>query len=183
MRERRARPAVRRARAPADAALPASCSLRERAARAVRHRRGALRVPVGPRLPPGYLQLAVLHERFPGVPRIALTATADDADARRHRRAPAARATRASSFAASTGPNIRYAIVEKDDARAQLLRFIRDEHAGEAGIVYCLSRKKVEETAACARRARASTRCRTTPGWTPTRAGATRTASCARTAS
>ena len=45
-------------------------------------------------------------------------------------------------------PNIRYTIVDKDDARAQLLRFIRDEHAGEAGIVYCLSRRKVDETAA-----------------------------------
>src|SRR6185369_12190265 len=45
-------------------------------------------------------------------------------------------------------PNICYTIVDKDDARDQLLRFIRDEHPGEAGIVYCLSRRKVDETAA-----------------------------------
>jgi ATP-dependent DNA helicase RecQ len=95
---------------------------------------------------PEYLQLSVLHERFPAVPRIALTATAD----------PQTRAeiiTRlkledARVFVSSFDrPNIRYTIVDKQDARAQLLRFIREEHAGEAGIVYCLSRKKVDETA------------------------------------
>ena len=95
-----------------------------------------------------YLGLNVLHERWPDVPRIALTATADDADARRHHRAAAA-AGRAQVFISSFDrPNIRYAIVEKDDARRQLLRFLRDEHEGDAGIVYCQSRKKVEETAA-----------------------------------
>ena len=96
---------------------------------------------------PEYLQLSLLHERYPQVPRIALTATADPqtraeiiarlglADAR----------VFTSSF---DRPNIRYAIVDKGDARAQLLRFIEDEHRGEAGIVYCLSRRKVDETAA-----------------------------------
>ena len=65
-----------------------------------------------------YLGLIVLHERFAGVPRIALTATADAHHARRHRRAAGAATTRASSSAASTGPNIRYAIVEKDERAA-----------------------------------------------------------------
>jgi ATP-dependent DNA helicase RecQ len=95
---------------------------------------------------PEYLQLSVLHERFPQVPRIALTATAD----------PATRAEiidrlslhDARVFVSSFDrPNIRYTIVDKDDARKQLLRFIRNEHPDEAGIVYCLSRKKVDETA------------------------------------
>jgi ATP-dependent DNA helicase RecQ len=96
---------------------------------------------------PEYMQLSLLHERFPGVPRIALTATAD-------------RVTReeivlrlglegARLFVSSFDrPNIRYRIVEKANARAQLLAFLRAEHAREAGIVYCLSRRKVEETAA-----------------------------------
>jgi ATP-dependent DNA helicase RecQ len=93
-----------------------------------------------------YLGLSVLHERFPGVPRIALTATADD-----HTRADILdrlQLRNARAFVASFDrPNIRYTIVEKDNPRAQLLRFVRDEHDGEAGIVYCASRKKVEETA------------------------------------
>jgi len=95
---------------------------------------------------PEYLQLAVLHERFAHVPRIALTATADATtrdeiverlalhDARRF----------VSSF---DRPNIRYRIVEKTEPRRQLLEFIQGAHAGEAGIVYCASRAKVEETA------------------------------------
>jgi ATP-dependent DNA helicase RecQ len=94
-----------------------------------------------------YLQLAQLHERFPDVPRVALTATADDhtrADMR-ERLALAGAREFISSF---DRPNIRYAIVEKDEAKKQLLRFLRDEHEGDAGIVYCQSRKKVEETAA-----------------------------------
>ncbi len=94
-----------------------------------------------------YLSLNVLHERYADVPRIALTATADDltrADIIVRLQLQAAQVF-ISSF---DRPNIRYAIVEKDDARRQLLRFVRDEHEGEAGIVYCLSRKKVEETAA-----------------------------------
>ncbi len=97
---------------------------------------------------PEYLQLSVLHERFPGVPRIALTATADP----QTRTEIAARLALqdARVFVSSFDrPNIRYTIVDKtDSSRAQLLRFIREEHAGEAGIVYCLSRRKVDETAA-----------------------------------
>src|SRR6202171_4094576 len=96
---------------------------------------------------PEYLQLSLLHERFPGVPRIALTATADPqtrAEITRRLMLEDARVF-ISSF---DRPNIRYAIVDKQEARSQLLRFIEDEHAGEGGIVYCLSRKKVDETAA-----------------------------------
>src|SRR6266850_403149 len=96
---------------------------------------------------PEYLQLSVLQERFPAVPRIALTATADAqtrAEILQRLELHEARVF-VSSF---DRPNIRYRIVEKDDARRQLLDFVRAEHAGEAGIVYCLSRKKVEETAA-----------------------------------
>jgi len=93
-----------------------------------------------------YLQLNILHERFPDVPRLALTATADDqtrADMIERLKLEDARVF-ISSF---DRPNIRYALVEKDEPRKQLLRFIRDEHDGDAGIVYCQSRKKVEETA------------------------------------
>jgi len=96
---------------------------------------------------PEYLQLSVLHERFPDVPRIALTATADP----QTRTEIIARLAldQARVFISSFDrPNIRYTIVDKADARAQLLRFILDEHAGESGIVYCLSRRKVDETAA-----------------------------------
>ncbi|HET7867852.1 MAG TPA: DNA helicase RecQ [Burkholderiaceae bacterium] len=93
-----------------------------------------------------YLGLTVLHERYPGVPRVALTATADD-----HTRADIVQRLQletARLFVSSFDrPNIRYTIVEKDNARTQLLRFIRDEHEGDAGIVYCQTRKKVEETA------------------------------------
>ena len=94
-----------------------------------------------------YLALNVLHERYADVPRIALTATADAltrADIIERLSLADARIF-ISSF---DRPNIRYAIVEKDNARQQLVRFIRDEHEGDAGIVYCQSRKKVEETAA-----------------------------------
>ena len=95
---------------------------------------------------PEYLQLAVLHERYPQVPRIALTATAD----------PQTRTEIIERLALGNGrvfvssfdrPNIRYTIVDKRDARAQLLAFIRANHPGDAGIVYCLSRKRVDETA------------------------------------
>jgi ATP-dependent DNA helicase RecQ len=81
-----------------------------------------------------YLSLNVLHERYPAVPRIALTATADDltrADMIERLQLGEARVF-ISSF---DRPNIRYSIVEKDNARAQLLRFIGDEHEGDAGIV------------------------------------------------
>ena len=94
-----------------------------------------------------YLGLSQLHERFPEVPRLALTATADD-----HTRADIVERLaldNAEQFVASFDrPNIRYQLVEKDDPRRQLLRFLREEHEGDAGIVYCQSRKKVEETAA-----------------------------------
>ena len=93
-----------------------------------------------------YLQLNLLHERYPSVPRIALTATADELtrdDIVRRLQLESARVF-ISSF---DRPNIRYAVVERDDARKQLLRFLQDEHEGDAGIVYCQSRKKVEETA------------------------------------
>src|SRR5258706_7994316 len=96
---------------------------------------------------PEYLQLSLLHERFPGVPRIALTATADPQTRTEIIRRLQLEDARVfiSSF---DRPNIRYAIVDKNEAREQLLRFIEEEHAGDAGIVYCLSRKKVDETAA-----------------------------------
>jgi ATP-dependent DNA helicase RecQ len=96
---------------------------------------------------PEYLQLSLLHERFADVPRIALTATADLQTRVEiiHRLALGEARLFVSSF---DRPNIRYTIVDKQDARQQLLRFIREEHAGDAGIVYCLSRRKVDETAA-----------------------------------
>ena len=95
---------------------------------------------------PEYLQLSVLHERYGNVPRIALTATADPQTRTEiiERLALAEARVFVSSF---DRPNIRYTIADKRDARAQLLEFIRDRHAGDAGIVYCLSRKRVDETA------------------------------------
>ena len=96
---------------------------------------------------PEYMQLGLLHERFPGVPRIALTATADRVT--REEIVQRLGLARARLFVSSFDrPNIRYRIVEKANARAQLLAFLRAEHTGEAGIVYCLSRRKAEETAA-----------------------------------
>src|SRR5258705_7148292 len=96
---------------------------------------------------PEYIQLSVLHERFPNVPRIALTATADAQT--RAEIIERLQLGKARLFVSSFDrPNIRYRIVEKDNARNQLLDFLRAEHAGDSGIVYCLSRKKVEETAA-----------------------------------
>ncbi|OGB33782.1 MAG: ATP-dependent DNA helicase RecQ [Burkholderiales bacterium RIFCSPLOWO2_12_FULL_61_40] len=95
---------------------------------------------------PEYRALTVLHERFAGVPRMALTATADDltrADILERLQLEDARAF-VSSF---DRPNIRYSIVEKRDSTQQLLRFIEREHEGEAGIVYCQSRRKVEDIA------------------------------------
>ncbi|MGR4868430.1 DNA helicase RecQ [Variovorax sp. LARHSF232] len=95
---------------------------------------------------PEYRALTVLHERYAGVPRIALTATADAltrADIVERLQLEEARQF-VSSF---DRPNIRYTIVEKKDATTQLLRFIEREHEGEAGVVYCQSRKRVEEVA------------------------------------
>ncbi|MFC3110311.1 DNA helicase RecQ [Undibacterium arcticum] len=95
---------------------------------------------------PEYIKLSVLHERFPAVPRIALTATADQQT--RDEIAHRLQLDDARKFVSSFDrPNIRYQIVEKANGRKQLLDFIQGEHAGDAGIVYCLSRKKVEETA------------------------------------
>jgi len=93
-----------------------------------------------------YLQLSILHERFPTIPRIALTATADE----RTRQEIIVRLKLEHAPLYLSGfdrPNIRYAIVQKQNPRQQLLAFIRHQHDGDAGIIYCLSRKKVEETA------------------------------------
>lgn len=96
---------------------------------------------------PEYMQLSMLHERWPSVPRIALTATADTQT--RAEIVDRLGLVDARVFVASFDrPNIRYRIVEKANARKQLLDFIRSEHPDEAGIVYCLTRAKVEETAA-----------------------------------
>ncbi|QDL39488.1 RecQ family ATP-dependent DNA helicase [Rhodoferax sediminis] len=95
---------------------------------------------------PEYRALTVLHERYAGVPRIALTATADAltrADIIERLQLEEARLF-ISSF---DRPNIRYSIVEKKDATTQLLRFIEGEHEGDAGVVYCQSRKRVEDVA------------------------------------
>ena len=95
---------------------------------------------------PEYRQLTVLHERWPDVPRIALTATADPPTQREI--AERLQLQDAHRFVSSFDrPNIRYSVVLKDNARAQLQDFLRGHH-GQAGIVYCLSRRKVEETAA-----------------------------------
>lgn len=96
---------------------------------------------------PDYRQLAVLHERFPNVPRIALTATADAPT--RAEIISQLSLENASKFVSSFDrPNIRYHVTIKNNARQQLLTFIEHEHPNDAGIIYCLSRKKVEETAA-----------------------------------
>src|SRR5690606_19429326 len=96
---------------------------------------------------PEYLQLSILPERYPATPRIALTATADRQT--REEIAERLNLTHARRFVSSFDrPNIRYTIVDKDDPRRQLLAFIREECPDQAGIVYCLSRRKVEETAA-----------------------------------
>jgi ATP-dependent DNA helicase RecQ len=94
---------------------------------------------------PEYLQLSALHERYPAVPRIALTATADALTREEiaHRLGLGGARLFISSF---DRPNIRYTVVERDNPRRQLQGFLA-EHRGEAGIVYCLSRKKVDETA------------------------------------
>ncbi|MEK9951157.1 MAG: DNA helicase RecQ [Curvibacter sp.] len=95
---------------------------------------------------PEYRALTVLHERYPGVPRIALTATADALT--REDIVERLQLEQAQQFVSSFDrPNIRYTIVEKKDALTQLLRFIEREHVGEAGIVYCQSRKRVEDVA------------------------------------
>ncbi|HEY9343953.1 MAG TPA: RecQ family ATP-dependent DNA helicase, partial [Inquilinus sp.] len=95
---------------------------------------------------PEYLQLDTLATRYPGVPRIALTATADGPT--RRDIAERLKLQNGRIFVAGFDrPNIRYRIVPKENPKAQLLSFIRSEHPNEAGIVYCLSRIKVEATA------------------------------------
>ncbi|WP_189115302.1 DNA helicase RecQ [Pilimelia terevasa] len=95
---------------------------------------------------PDYLGLSMLHERWPDVPRIALTATATTAtrDEIVHRLQLQDARRFVSSF---DRPNIQYRIAPKNEPRRQLLHLLRDEHAGEAGIVYCLSRASVDRTA------------------------------------
>jgi ATP-dependent DNA helicase RecQ len=96
---------------------------------------------------PEYRALTVLHERFPNVPRIALTATADTPT--RAEIIERLQLEQAQQFVSSFDrPNIRYRVALKDNARKQLQTFLETEHPDDAGIVYCLSRKKVEETAA-----------------------------------
>ena len=94
-----------------------------------------------------YLQLSLLHEQFPHIPRVALTATADE----RTREEIIARLNLGGAqhfIAGFDRPNIRYRIGLKSNARQQLLRFMREEHPADAGIIYCMSRKKTDETAA-----------------------------------
>ena len=94
-----------------------------------------------------YLLLEQLQQNFPGVPRVALTATADP----RTQREIIDRLGLENAAQFIVGfdrPNIRYRIALKNNPRHQLLRFLKDEHAGDAGIIYCLSRKKTEDTAA-----------------------------------
>lgn len=95
---------------------------------------------------PDYLGLSILHERWPDVPRVALTATATETT---HREiATRLQLEDARHFVASFDrPNIQYRIAPKDNPRAQLLDLLRTEHPGDAGIVYCLSRNSVEQTA------------------------------------
>ncbi|MDH5553437.1 MAG: RecQ family ATP-dependent DNA helicase, partial [Nitrosomonas sp.] len=95
---------------------------------------------------PEYIQLSILQERFPDVPRMALTATADTVTRNEiiERLGLIGAKTFISSF---DRPNIRYQVIDRTSGKAQLLDFIQSEHKGDAGIVYCMSRKKVEETA------------------------------------
>jgi len=95
---------------------------------------------------PEYMQLAILHEQFPNVPRLALTATADEPTQRDIVRN--LRLEQAQVFATGFNrPNISYTVLPKNNGQKMLLRFIEEHHPGDAGIVYRLSRKKVEQTA------------------------------------
>jgi ATP-dependent DNA helicase RecQ len=96
---------------------------------------------------PEYLQLQCLHEQFPNVPRVALTATADNRT--REEIINKLHLEEAQIFLSSFNrPNIQYQVVLKNKPQDQLLHFMQTHHRGEAGIVYCLSRKKVDATAA-----------------------------------
>jgi ATP-dependent DNA helicase RecQ len=95
---------------------------------------------------PEYVELSLIHERFPEVPRIALTATADEPTQREI--IERLGLTQAKQFISSFNrPNIRYRIIQKQNSRDQLHQFLQTEHPNDSGIVYCLSRKRVEETA------------------------------------
>jgi ATP-dependent DNA helicase RecQ len=95
---------------------------------------------------PEYRQLTVLHEKFPSVPRIALTATADAPT--RGEIVERLGLENAQQFVSSFDrPNIKYRVTQKNNARKQLEAFLENEHPNDAGIIYCLSRRKVEETA------------------------------------
>ena len=96
---------------------------------------------------PEYIGLSVIAERFPDAPRIALTATADELT-RKEIVARLGLADAPQFVASFDRPNIKYEIVDKQNAQTQLKAFIAERHAGDAGIVYCLSRAKVEDTAA-----------------------------------
>ena len=96
---------------------------------------------------PEYLRLSLLADRYPQVPRIALTATAD-ATTRKEILARLKLDSARVFVSSFDRPNIRYRIAERDNSRRQLLQFIRDEHDGDSGIVYCFTRKSVDETAA-----------------------------------
>src|SRR3954466_5122768 len=96
---------------------------------------------------PEYVGLSIIAERFPDIPRIALTATADELT--RKEIVERLQLTGSPQFVSSFDrPNIRYEIVDKRNAVSQLKEFIRERHASDAGVVYCLSRKRVEEVAA-----------------------------------
>ena len=122
----------------------------------------------------------MLHERWPDVPRIALTATATQAT--REEIAIRLKLAGAELFVSSFDrPNIQYRIVPKNEPKKQLLHFLRTEHPGDAGIVYCLSRGLDRADRRVPHRAAGSRRCRTTRGSTPGPAPSIRPASCART--
>jgi ATP-dependent DNA helicase RecQ len=96
---------------------------------------------------PEYMRLSVLADRYPRIPRVALTATAD-ATTRKEILARLKLDSARTFISSFDRPNIRYRIAERDNARKQLLQFIREEHTGHSGIVYCFTRKSVDETAA-----------------------------------
>ena len=149
---------------------------------AVRHRRSALREPVGHDFRPEYQALTLLHERYPQVPRVALTATAD-ALTRRHHRAPAFCRTRRLFISSFDRPNIRYTIVEKKDATHATAALHRAQSIGRGGRGVLPVAQARGGTGGHAAAMQASTPCPTTPGWTPRCARTTRTAFCARKAS
>jgi ATP-dependent DNA helicase RecQ len=93
-----------------------------------------------------YLQLSILHERFPDIPRIALTATADELT-RKEIIALLGLGKAELFISGFDRPNIKYRVSLKDNAKQRVLRFLQQEHSGEAGIIYCLSRRKVDEIA------------------------------------